>query len=102
MAGADWVGLTIFVWWFSYLHSLVLQDLTQLKENVRVLRLKNRLLQKEKIELQESCEEVKRLIKEVIEKICGHQVGRGSGGLLTCPPINIETPTYPSTQPSRL
>lgn len=69
------MGLTIFVWWFSYLHSLVLQDLTRLKENVHVLRLKNRLLQKEKIELQESCEGVKRLIKEAVEKICEHQVG---------------------------
>lgn len=57
MANGGWLGLTIFWCWSSYLHSQVLQDCTQLKKKVPVLRLKNRLLQKEKTELQESCEQ---------------------------------------------
>ncbi|XP_076400370.1 disks large homolog 5-like [Peromyscus maniculatus bairdii] len=55
---------------YSYLHSQVLRDCTQLKENVYLLRLKNRLLWKEWIELQESCEELNRLLKEAHEMIC--------------------------------
>ncbi|XP_059130085.1 disks large homolog 5-like isoform X1 [Peromyscus eremicus] len=54
----------------SYLHSQVLRDWTQRKESVHVLRLKNRQLWKEQIELQESCEELKRLLKEAHEMIC--------------------------------
>lgn len=53
---AGW-GSPFFWCWSSYLHSQVLQDCTQLKIKVPVLILKNRLLQKEKTELQESCEE---------------------------------------------
>lgn len=51
----------------------------------------------EQIELQESCEEVKKLLKEIHEKICDlcvvrQQVGWGSGGTLpTSPAINRET-----------
>ncbi|XP_050018303.1 uncharacterized protein [Alexandromys fortis] len=52
-------------------HGQVLRDRTQLKKKVHVLRLKNILLRKEKIELQETCEEAKRLLKEAHEKICG-------------------------------
>ncbi|XP_059108578.1 disks large homolog 5-like isoform X2 [Peromyscus eremicus] len=55
---------------YSYLHSQVLRDWTQLKESVHVLRLKNGLLWKEQIEMQESCEELKRLLKEAHEMIC--------------------------------
>ncbi|XP_059130014.1 disks large homolog 5-like isoform X2 [Peromyscus eremicus] len=55
---------------YSYLHSQVLRDWTQRKESVHVLRLKNRQLWKEQIELQESCEELKRLLKEAHEMIC--------------------------------
>ncbi|XP_059108588.1 disks large homolog 5-like [Peromyscus eremicus] len=40
------------------------------KESVHVLRLKNRQLWKEQIELQESCEELKKLLKEAHEIIC--------------------------------
>ncbi|XP_059130017.1 disks large homolog 5-like isoform X4 [Peromyscus eremicus] len=54
----------------SYLHSQVLRDWTQRKESVHVLRLKNRQLWKEQIELHESCEELKRLLKEAHEMIC--------------------------------
>ncbi|XP_036034640.1 uncharacterized protein LOC118578093 [Onychomys torridus] len=54
---------------YSYLHSQALQDCTQLKENVHVLRLKNRLLWEEQIELQESCEELKRCLMEAYEMI---------------------------------
>ncbi|OBS68157.1 hypothetical protein A6R68_03307, partial [Neotoma lepida] len=50
--------------------SLVLQDLTELKKNVHELRLEKRKLLEEKIALQESCEEVKKLLKEAHEKIC--------------------------------
>ncbi|XP_059130065.1 disks large homolog 5-like isoform X2 [Peromyscus eremicus] len=55
---------------YSYLHSQVLRDWTQRKESVHVLRLKNRQLWKEQIELHESCEELKRLLKEAHEMIC--------------------------------
>ncbi|XP_076400396.1 disks large homolog 5-like isoform X2 [Peromyscus maniculatus bairdii] len=55
---------------YSYLHSQVLRDCIQLKKNVHLLRLKNRLLWKEQIELQESCEELKRQLKESHEMIC--------------------------------
>ncbi|XP_040593977.1 disks large homolog 5-like isoform X2 [Mesocricetus auratus] len=55
---------------FSYCHGQVLREWIQLKKNVHVTRLKNRLLWKEQIELQESCEEVKRLFKEIHKKIC--------------------------------
>ncbi|XP_076400207.1 disks large homolog 5-like isoform X2 [Peromyscus maniculatus bairdii] len=55
---------------YSYLHGQVLQDWTELKENVHVLRLKNRLPWKEQIEMQESCEELKRQLKEAQEMIC--------------------------------
>nr|XP_042140512.1 uncharacterized protein LOC107401188 isoform X3 [Peromyscus maniculatus bairdii] len=55
---------------YSYLHSQVLRDCIQLKKNVHLLRLKNRLLRKEQIKLQESCEELKRQLKEAHEMIC--------------------------------
>nr|XP_042140215.1 nucleoporin GLE1-like isoform X2 [Peromyscus maniculatus bairdii] len=55
---------------YSYLHDQVLRDCTELKENIHVLRLKNRLLWEEQTELQESCEELKRLLKEAHEVIC--------------------------------
>ncbi|XP_059130022.1 uncharacterized protein LOC131919653 isoform X7 [Peromyscus eremicus] len=51
-------------------YSQVLRDWTQRKESVHVLRLKNRQLWKEQIELHESCEELKRLLKEAHEMIC--------------------------------
>ncbi|XP_027290300.2 disks large homolog 5, partial [Cricetulus griseus] len=54
---------------FSYYHGQVLREWIQQKKNVHVSRLKNRLLRKEQIELQESCEEVKRLFKEIHERI---------------------------------
>ncbi|XP_076400694.1 disks large homolog 5-like [Peromyscus maniculatus bairdii] len=54
----------------SYLHDQVLRDWTQMKKNVHVLRLKNRLLWKEQIELQDSCEDLKSLLKEAHEMIC--------------------------------
>ncbi|XP_035308971.1 uncharacterized protein LOC113832552 [Cricetulus griseus] len=54
---------------FTYYHGKILRECIQLKKNVQVSRLKNRLLRKEQIELQESCEEVKRLFKEIHEKI---------------------------------
>ena len=71
MANKGWVGLTIFEWWFSYLHSLVQQNLTELENNAHMLRVEKRKMWEEQIELLESCEEVKRLLKEVHEKICG-------------------------------
>ncbi|OBS63995.1 hypothetical protein A6R68_07466 [Neotoma lepida] len=52
------------------LHGHVLRQRTQLIKNVHALRLKNRLLRKEQIKLQESREEVKRLLKEAHEKTC--------------------------------
>ncbi|ERE88190.1 putative disks large-like protein [Cricetulus griseus] len=55
---------------YSYLHSLILRDLTQVKNNVHMLRMEKRKLWEEQIALQETCEEVKRLFKEVQEKIC--------------------------------
>ncbi|XP_037064189.1 disks large homolog 5-like [Peromyscus leucopus] len=55
---------------YSYHHSQVLRDCTQMKKNVHLLRLKNRLLWKEQIELQESYEELKRQLKESHEMIC--------------------------------
>lgn len=98
MAYGGWLKFTIFWCCSSYRHGQVLRDWTQLKKKVHVLRLKNGLLRKEKTELQETCEEAKRLLKEVHEKICGpcaeqQQVGCGSGGRLpTCPNINVQTP----------
>lgn len=70
MANKGWVGLTIFGWWFSYLHSLVQRYLTELENNVHMLRVEKRKMWEEQIELQEYCEEVKRLLKEIREKIC--------------------------------
>ncbi|XP_076400380.1 disks large homolog 5-like isoform X1 [Peromyscus maniculatus bairdii] len=55
---------------YSYLHGQVLRDWTELKENIHVLRLKNRLLWEEQIEIHESCEELKRLLKEAHEVTC--------------------------------
>ncbi|CAH6779993.1 1700049E17Rik2 [Phodopus roborovskii] len=55
---------------YSYLHSLILRDLTQVKKHVHVLRLEKRKLWEEQIALQGTCEEVKKLFKEVQEKIC--------------------------------
>lgn len=68
------------------------------EEKSPCVETENRLLRKQKTELQESCEEVKRLLKEVHEKSCDpcaeqQQVGCGSGGRLpTCPNINVQTP----------
>ncbi|XP_076404010.1 disks large homolog 5-like isoform X3 [Peromyscus maniculatus bairdii] len=50
-------------------YSLKLRDLAQLKRNVRELRLENRKLWEEQVALQESCEEVRKLLKEAHEKI---------------------------------
>ncbi|CAH7125090.1 Gm3138 [Phodopus roborovskii] len=52
---------------YIYLNSLVLQELTPLKTNVHVLRLENGKLLEEQIGLEESCEEVKKLFKEIHE-----------------------------------
>ncbi|EGW12576.1 Disks large-like 5 [Cricetulus griseus] len=54
---------------FSYYHGQVLREWIQQKKNVHLSKLKNRLLRKEQIELQESCEEVKRLFKEIHERL---------------------------------
>ncbi|XP_040596507.1 uncharacterized protein LOC121137821 isoform X2 [Mesocricetus auratus] len=54
---------------YNYLHRIGLPDLTQLKNNVHVLKLENEKLLEEQIALQETCEEVKKLLKEVQEKI---------------------------------
>ncbi|XP_059136277.1 disks large homolog 5-like [Peromyscus eremicus] len=51
-------------------YSLKLRDLAQLKRNVCELRLENRKLWEEQVALQESCEEVRKLLKEAHEKIC--------------------------------
>ncbi|XP_052588293.1 RB1-inducible coiled-coil protein 1-like [Peromyscus californicus insignis] len=56
--------------YFSYLNGRVLRECSQLKKNVHVLRLQNIQLWKEQIELQKTCEEVKKLLKEAHEKIC--------------------------------
>ncbi|KAM7321516.1 hypothetical protein ACRRTK_019608 [Alexandromys fortis] len=56
---------------YSFLHSLVQRDLTELENNVHMLRVKKRKMWEEQIALQESCEEVKKLLKEVCEKISG-------------------------------
>lgn len=74
------MGLIIFVWWSSYLHSQIKRELPELKNSIHVLRAKKRKLWEEQIALQESCEEVKKLLKELCEKICDpcaekHQVG---------------------------
>ena len=74
------MGFTIFGWWFSYLHSQIGRELPELKDTIHVLRAKKRKLWEEQIALQESCEEVKKLLKELREKICDpcaeqHQVG---------------------------
>ncbi|XP_040596680.1 disks large homolog 5-like [Mesocricetus auratus] len=55
---------------YSYLHSLILRDLTQVKNNVHELRMEKRQLWQEQTALRETCEEVKNLFKEVQEKIC--------------------------------
>ncbi|OBS60500.1 hypothetical protein A6R68_08375, partial [Neotoma lepida] len=56
----------------SYYHrQATLREWNQLKKNVCILRQQNRLLSKEQIELQESCEKVKRFLKEFHEMICG-------------------------------
>ncbi|XP_040592653.1 uncharacterized protein LOC110343802 isoform X1 [Mesocricetus auratus] len=55
---------------YSFLHRIGLPDLTQLKNNVHALKLENEKLLEEQIALQETCEEVKKLLKEVQEKIC--------------------------------
>ncbi|MEJ1271308.1 putative gene 21977 [Cricetulus griseus] len=55
---------------YVFLNSLVLQDLTPLKKDTHALRLENKKLLEEQISLQESCEEVKKLFKEVLEIIC--------------------------------
>lgn len=55
---------------YIYLHSMVLRYLTQLKEDVRVLALENRKLWEEQNALQEFCDEVKKLFKEIHEKVC--------------------------------
>ncbi|EGW14233.1 hypothetical protein I79_025050 [Cricetulus griseus] len=68
MANGGWIGLILFGWMFSFLNSLVLQDLTPLEKNVR-LRFQDRKLLEEQIGLQESFEELKKLFKEVHEKI---------------------------------
>ncbi|XP_035307269.1 disks large homolog 5-like [Cricetulus griseus] len=51
------------------LHNQVLNEWTQLKEKVRVLREENRKLRREQISLQESSEEMKMLCGEAHEKI---------------------------------
>ncbi|XP_059129102.1 disks large homolog 5-like [Peromyscus eremicus] len=59
-----------FLWWFSYFHGCFLRECNHLKKSVRVLRIQNIQLWKEQIELQKTCEEVKKLLKEAHEKIC--------------------------------
>ncbi|CAH6833784.1 Gm8257 [Phodopus roborovskii] len=64
---------------YSYLHRIVLPDLTQLKNNVHVLRLSNGKLLEEQMALQDTCEEVKKLCKEIQEKIfdpCSYPLAR--------------------------
>ncbi|XP_059129094.1 disks large homolog 5-like [Peromyscus eremicus] len=56
--------------YFSYLHGRFLRECNPLKKSVRVLRIQNTQLWKEQIELQKTCEEVKKLLKEAHEKIC--------------------------------
>ncbi|XP_059129093.1 uncharacterized protein LOC131919052 [Peromyscus eremicus] len=56
--------------YFSYLHGRFLRECNHLKKTVRVLRIQNTQLWKEQIELQKTCEEVKKLLKEAHEKIC--------------------------------
>ncbi|XP_059129767.1 uncharacterized protein LOC131919520 isoform X2 [Peromyscus eremicus] len=56
--------------YFSYLHGRFLRECNPLKKSVRVLRIQNIQLWKEQIELQKTCEEVKKLLKEAHEKIC--------------------------------
>ena len=80
MANGGWMGLIIFGWWFSCLHSQMAQELPELKNSTHVLRAEKRKLREEQIALQETCEEVKRLLKEVRETVCDpcaekHQVG---------------------------
>lgn len=54
---------------YSYLHSQIGRELPELKNRIHVLRAKKRTLWEEQIALQESCEEGKRLLKELRE-IC--------------------------------
>ncbi|XP_035309816.1 STAM-binding protein-like isoform X2 [Cricetulus griseus] len=68
MANGGWIGLILFGWLFIFLNSLVLQDLTPLEKNV-CLRFEDRKLLEGQIGLQESFEELKKLFKEVHEKI---------------------------------
>ncbi|KAM7321604.1 hypothetical protein ACRRTK_019696 [Alexandromys fortis] len=51
-------------------YSLVQRDLTELENNVHMLRVEKRKMWEEQTALQESCEEVKKLLKELREKIC--------------------------------
>ena len=69
MPNGGWLVLTNFWCWFSYLYAQGLRDLTELKKKVHVLKLKNRMMLKEKAVLQEINEEVKRLVKEAYEII---------------------------------
>ncbi|KAM7321524.1 hypothetical protein ACRRTK_019616 [Alexandromys fortis] len=55
---------------YSYLHSQIGPELPELKNSIHVLRAEKRKLWEEQIALQESCEEVKKLLKELREKIC--------------------------------
>ena len=64
------MGLIIFGWWFSCLHSQMAQELPELKNSIHGLRAEKRKLREEQIALQETCEEVKRLLKEVRETVC--------------------------------
>ncbi|KAK7795197.1 hypothetical protein U0070_015369 [Myodes glareolus] len=55
---------------YSCLHSQMAQELPELKNSIHVLRAEKRKLREEQIALQETCEEVKRLLKEVRETVC--------------------------------
>ncbi|XP_076400867.1 disks large homolog 5-like isoform X1 [Peromyscus maniculatus bairdii] len=56
--------------YFSYLNGQVLPECNQLKNNVHLLRHQNMLLWKEQIEEHETCEQLKKLLKEAHEKMC--------------------------------
>ncbi|XP_076400926.1 disks large homolog 5-like isoform X1 [Peromyscus maniculatus bairdii] len=56
--------------YFSYLNGQILPECNQLRNNVHVLRHQNMLLWKEQIEEHETCEQLKKLLKEAHEKMC--------------------------------
>lgn len=63
MWGRNWSAL-MFLWGFSTLHSRLLSDQTQLKDDVDMLRRENGKLRRERNLLQQSWEDMKRLREE--------------------------------------